>query len=119
MLSCKRNFLTFLFLFCSLYSSYSFADAVVTEICPLRHGAPLQFVDVFDGAPERLAYLIADEFKKQSGFWNLAYIYDANRFVTIRCKYEDKQILDVKINYKIDRCDYLIKPKKQVKIFCH
>ena len=118
MLLCKRNYQRFVILFCSLCANYSIAEAVITEICPMRHGSPLQFVDVFDGPPERLTYLMADQSKKESGFWNLSYIYEANRYVTVRCKYEDKQILDVKINHKITRCDYLLKSKKQPKVIC-
>jgi hypothetical protein len=88
------------------------------EVCPSRNAQPLRFVDVFDGSPEELATLIPDWARKSSGYWQLGYVYDANRFVTIRCKYADGHTFDVKLSNRIDRCDYKINAKKALTLHC-
>jgi hypothetical protein len=84
------------------------AATVTAEVCPLRAERPLRFVDVFDGAPEELATLIPDEAGDRSGHWELGYVYDAGRFVTIRCKYSDGATLDRKLASRVRRCDFEI-----------
>ena len=91
---------------------------IATEVCPTRQNAPLHFVDVFDGPPEELAMLIPDMAEERSGYWQLGYIYDAGRFVTIRCKYADGQTSDVRISNKIKKCDYNIDSKKTLTLHC-
>jgi hypothetical protein len=78
----------------------------------------LRFVDVFDGTPEERATLVPDRAKERSGYWQLGYVYDAGRFVTIRCKYADGKTEDVKLEKKVKRCDYKIDSKKSLKVFC-
>ena len=91
---------------------------IATEVCPTRQNAPLYFADVFDGPPEELAMLIPDMAEEHSGYWQLGYIYDAGRFVTIRCKYADGQTSDVKFSNKIMKCDYNIDSKKTLTLYC-
>jgi len=91
---------------------------IAAEVCPSRLGQPLRFVDVFDGTPEELATLIPDRGNERSGYWKLGYVYDAGRFVTIRCKYADKQTVDVKLSQRVRKCDYKIDAKKTLKVYC-
>jgi hypothetical protein len=92
------------------------ADAA--PVCPVRGGTSLRYVDVFDGPPEDLAILVPDENKKLFGSWQLAYIYKAGRFVTIRCKYADGQAADVKLPNKVEKCDYKIDVGKILSVSC-
>jgi hypothetical protein len=91
---------------------------IATDACPSRQDAALHFVDVFDGSPEELATLIPDMAEEHSGYWQLEYIYDAGRFVTIRCKYADGQTTDVKLSNRIKKCDYNIDSKKTLTLHC-
>lgn len=99
-------------------SGCSSHPAMATEVCPARQHAPLHFVDVFDGSPEELAMLMPDSAKEASGYWQLGYIYDAGRLVTIRCKYADGQASDVKLSSRVNKCDYKIDSKKTLKLYC-
>lgn len=99
-------------------TNWSIQPAVAAEACPVRERQPLRFVDVFDGQPTELATLIPDKAEERSGYWLLGYIYDAGRFVVIRCKYADKQTLDVKLSNRVQRCDYKIDVKKTLKVYC-
>jgi hypothetical protein len=94
------------------------APALAGEVCPLRAGQPLRFVDVFDGSPDELAKLMADEAKARSGYWRLDYVYAAGRFVTVRCKYDDEKELDVKLTHNVARCDYRIDARKTLALSC-
>src|SRR5262249_40882649 len=55
----------------------SIETALAAEPCGPRTGTTLRYVDVFDGRPEELAYLMPDEANKSSGHWRLGYVYDA------------------------------------------
>jgi hypothetical protein len=100
----------------SLLGISTFANA--TEVCPARKGQPLRFVDVFDGPTEEMATLVPDQDYTRSGYWQLRYVYESSRFVTIRCKYADGAVLDIKLIDKVDRCDYKINAKKALTINC-
>jgi hypothetical protein len=88
------------------------------EVCPVRAGQPLRHVDVFDGPPEELATLIPDRAEDRSGHWELGYVYDAGRFVTIRCKYADGVSTDRRLAGRIRRCDYTIDPSGTLGLAC-
>lgn len=92
------------------------ADA--QETCPNQPDQQLQFVEVFDGAPEELATLIPDHDGKRAGSWLLAYVYESGRFVTVRCKYNKGKVLDVKLAAPIKQCSYSINSKKTLKVLC-
>jgi hypothetical protein len=92
--------------------------AIAAEVCPSRQGQSLRFVDVFDGAPEDLATLIPDVAGKSSGYWRLGYVYAAGRFVTVRCKYADGSVSDVKLSIRVHRCDYKIDERKTLRLNC-
>ena len=98
----------------------TFASSAVSaqEVCPAQHKQALRSVDVFDGPPEEEATLVPDVNQKHSGYWLLGYVYDANRIVTIRCKYANGKTIDVKLSQKIDRCDYKINPQKVLNLSC-
>lgn len=74
--------------------------------CPTLPDDRLQFVDVFDGTPEEQAYLVPDSATDASGWWSLGYVYDAGRFVTVRCKYAHGHSVDLRIPSRIARCAY-------------
>ena len=84
----------------------------------MRSEQPLRFLDVFDGSPEELATLIPDRAQEPSGYWQLGYIYDAGRIVTIRCKYADGKTFDVKLSNRVNRCDYEIDAQKTLSLYC-
>ena len=89
-----------------------------SPVCPIRQNQPLRYVDVFDGEPADLATLEPDVAKARYGHWVLGYIYDEGRFVTIRCKYADKQTQDVKLVKRVERCSYAINTKKVLRVTC-
>ncbi len=86
--------------------------------CPTKEGTTLRLVDVFDGPPESLATLMPDEAGERSGYWNLKYVYDAGRSVTIRCKYADDETHDVKLLAVTTRCDYAIDSQQGLTLLC-
>jgi hypothetical protein len=75
-------------------------------------------VDVFDGPPESLAVLMPDEAGERAGYWNLKYVYDAGRSITIRCKYTNDEIHDVKLSTVTTRCDYAIDSQQALTLRC-
>jgi hypothetical protein len=104
-----------------LLTSWGFSprQALAAEVCPARAGQVVHFVDVFDGSPEQLATLVPDKARKSSGYWRLGYVYDAGRFVTVRCKYADGTVADVKLSRKVHQCGYKIDAQKSLKLNCH
>lgn len=91
---------------------------LAAEVCPARPGQQLQFIDVFDGPPEEMAFLRPGLEQPRYGSWELGYIYDAGRSVTIRCKYADGQALDVKLSKRVGRCNYRLDAKNALKLDC-
>ncbi|MDR2214746.1 MAG: hypothetical protein LBE59_02770 [Nevskiaceae bacterium] len=100
------------------FASCPITSALAAEVCPSKSGTFLRFLDVFDGSPEELATLIPEEVTEQTGYWKLGYVYDAGRFVTIRCEYADKQVLDVKLSKRIEQCDYTIDSQSKIHLDC-
>jgi hypothetical protein len=92
------------------------ADAA--EVCAPHAGPPLRFVDIFDGAVVDQAKLVPDVAEERSGQWQLGYVYDAGRFVTVRCKYADGQAVDVKLAAKVQACRYRLQADKTLTLFC-
>jgi hypothetical protein len=92
------------------------ADAA--EVCAPRAGQALRFVDIFDGAVVDQAKLVPDVAEERSGQWQLGYVYDAGRFVTVRCKYADGQAVDVKLAAKVQACRYRLQANKTLTLFC-
>lgn len=88
------------------------------EVCPTQKGQALSAVDIFDGPPAELATLVPDAGDEKSGFWQLGYVYDAGRIVTVRCKYTSGKIEDVPLPHKIAKCSYQIDAKKTLKLKC-
>ena len=102
----------------ALLSGCAPTPGVAAEVCPSQKNQPLRFVDVFDGPVQDLATLVPDKAGERSGYWRLGYVYDAARFVTIRCKYADGKTLDVKLSKRVDRCDYQIDVDKTLVLRC-
>lgn len=108
-----RQFLLLACLAASLPSAVSAA-----EICPARSGQFPRYLSVFDGPPEEMADLVPDTDSAGSSFWDLAYVYDAGRIVTIRCKYADGTIADMPLPDRIKRCRYKPGPNRTARVFC-
>ncbi len=92
--------------------------ATAGEVCPKQPRQALRFVDVFDGPPEEMASLVPDQAKARAGHWKVDYIYDAGRFVTVRCKYADSPTIDVRLPDKVHRCEYTINANKVLSVRC-
>ncbi|AOK45425.1 hypothetical protein WT60_00045 [Burkholderia sp. MSMB617WGS] len=103
---------------CAGASGTTGATGASAEVCPVRQQSPLHYVDVFDGAPSDLATLVPDDAGERNGHWALGYVYDAGRYVTIRCKYADGETRDVKLAGRVNRCDYRIDGKKTLRVTC-
>jgi hypothetical protein len=86
--------------------------------CPTSADRPLRFVDVFDGPPEEMALLLPDVAAERSGRWDLAYVYKAGRFVSIRCKYADGPAIEVKITQRIRECRYALDVNRNLSVNC-
>jgi hypothetical protein len=99
-------------------SGCAIRPTAAAEVCPSRSNQALRFVDVFDGSPKEMATLVPDRAEEFSGYWQLGYVYDAGRFVTIRCKYADNKAIDVKLSKRVDRCDYKIDARKTLALLC-
>lgn len=94
------------------------AQSDAAQVCPVREAKPLRFVDVFDGPPAEAATLMPDVAQPQQGEWKLGYVYDAGRFVSIRCKYTDGQTAEVKLSQRVEWCRYAIDSSKTLKLNC-
>jgi hypothetical protein len=86
--------------------------------CPALADDRLQFVDVFDGTPEEQAYLVPDGSTDARGAWSVGYVYDAGRFVTVRCKYAHGRVIDLKIANRVARCSYTNDAAAGLKMAC-
>ena len=102
----KSDFLK-LILFAFFFSvAPSLANANSESICTTRPNEKVQQIYIFDGKPEELAYLAPDDNQTNSNIYTLNYIYDAGRFVTIRCKYDSNFIYDVEMKDKVNQCKF-------------
>jgi hypothetical protein len=87
--------------------------------CPVRADDPLSNIDVFDGSPEEQAYLVPDTATDERGSWSLAYVYDAGRVVTLRCKYARGAPVDIRIGQRIAQCRYARPPGGALTVACN
>jgi hypothetical protein len=76
------------------------------QSCPVREKTQLDSVDLFDGDPKELAYLVPDEIGTEKGIWNVSHIYDAKRQVTLRCKFSDGSVQDLHQVSPVTQCSY-------------
>ncbi len=82
------------------------AASADSTTCPLLGGKEPRSLDLFDGRPEELAYLIPDHVTGTEATWDVGYVYDAGRTVTIRCKYDGRRVVDVAVPHRVGRCGY-------------
>jgi hypothetical protein len=101
-----------------LLATLAAAPAVEGTACPLLDGKAPRYVDLFDGSPEELAYLIPDNATSTEGTWNVAYVYDAGRALTIRCKYDGKRVVNVAVTRRVWRCNYHVLPGGGLDMAC-
>lgn len=71
---------------------------------PTNDGPKLISVEVFDGVAEDDATLAPDDGDQNNGVWQVAGIYQAGRFVTLRCNYADGTLADFPIKRKVSVC---------------
>ena len=102
----------------ALTSGFVASAVEALEVCPVQSHRPLRSVDVFDGLPEELATLMPDKAESRAGFWELGYVYDADRKVTVRCKYSDGKVIDIKISSRVNRCNYRINLEQTLVLNC-
>ena len=79
--------------------------AVGAEVCAAKSQA-LRSIMVFDGPPSELASLVPEQTGKNSGYWELGYVYDAGRSVWVHCQYADGTSSDVQLSTRIGKCEY-------------
>ena len=77
--------------------------------CPAQQGkSPLVSVSVYDGAPSENADLKPDESRGAGNYtyasWDVGYLYDMGRSVSVVCRYKGAGTVTVKINHKVNRC---------------
>ena len=101
-----------------LLASLAAEPTAAATVCPSRPEQTVRFVDVFDGPSEEMASLVPDEAGDHKGSWQLGYVYDAGRFVTVQCKYADGQVLERRLTKRVARCDYKIDKKKTLALDC-
>ena len=77
----------------------------VQTVCPVRPGAPVSQIDLFDGDPADQALLAPDDDKKGSNTYSVKSVYDAGRSLTIRCHYGEAST-DVKLVKPVTTCTY-------------
>lgn len=75
--------------------------------CPASN-AKLIYVEVFDGPREEMAQLKGED-TVDEGIYDLRYVYDLGRFVSMRCLYSDGKAVDITFKRRISECRYKIK----------
>ena len=92
--------------------------------CPARHdGQPLSTGFVLDGPLERKAILEADVDGVRRGVefarWQVDYVYDAGRLVTLDCRYGADQVsAPVVVEARVKTCSYSKSKKRGVTLGC-
>ena len=51
--------------------------------------------------------------------WNVGYVYDAGRALTIRCKYLGKRVVDVPVPQRVEHCGSRVLPGGGLNMTCH
>ncbi|MCJ2035695.1 STY0301 family protein [Methylobacterium sp. J-068] len=92
-------------------------EAVESQHCPTQVGRPLRYVDVFDGVPAENVILVPDVAGARSGKWNLAYVYDSGRSVTLKCKYEGGASTEVRLS-RVSECRYTLSKQAVLDLRC-
>lgn len=94
------------------------AVAQAPSACPSRAGDPVQAIDVFDGPPADLAYLVPDGRRAGANVFTLGPIYAEGRTVTIRCKYRSGAATDVELAARVEACLARQEPSGNVAVAC-
>ncbi len=81
-------------------------NAYANQICKAPERNTLSRIDIFDGRPEELVILAPSRSGDRWGTWDLAYVYDAGRTVTVRCTYADGSREDVTLAKRTRECRY-------------
>lgn len=89
-----------------LPSSEAVSSSRFKPACP-NSNARLINVEVLDGPREEKALLRGEESRNEDRF-DLRYVYDAGRYVSVRCLYSDGKTVDLIFRDRIDECRYKI-----------
>lgn len=79
-------------------------SAAAASVCPIRAGASVSQIDVFDGEPADQAFLAPDDDGKGQNTYTVKAIYAQGRYVTVRCHYGSTVVEDVKLPNPVTRC---------------
>jgi hypothetical protein len=92
---------------CRMATACAGADALepATSVCPVRAGARVSQIDIFDGDPAELAFLAPDDENKAPNTYTVKSIYDEGRYVTVRCHYGPTLVV-VQLAKRIARCTF-------------
>lgn len=88
------------------------------QICPNEGHNKLVSIDIFDGNPNELADLVAQQTSITSGYFDLGYIYKAGRYVTVRCDYEDGVQRDKVLHMPVKICRYHYETNGSISLDC-
>ena len=96
----------------------SAVSAVAAPVCPAGPNGALKDFTVYDGAPADKADLRADKGTQTSGYFIVDGIFDKGRFITVRCRYTDGKVEDVRISKKVRRCTYSTQKSTGLSVDC-
>ena len=86
--------------------------------CPIRQGQHLIQIDIFDGNPADLAYLAPDDDERGINTYTLKKIYRSGGFATVRCKYSEGGVLDIKLVKAVWRCKFAHTTSRGQNLLC-
>ena len=75
------------------------------SVCPVRPGAAVSQIEIFDGDPSELASLAPEDDASGANTYKVADVYDQGRYLTIRCHYGNAS-LDVRLATRVAQCKF-------------
>ena len=92
---------------CSMATACATADAAKGSdgVCPVRPGAAVNQIEIFDGDPSELASLAPDDDQKGANTYTVKGVYDQGSYITIRCHYGNAS-MDVKLSDRVAQCKF-------------
>ena len=106
-----------LILVVTLYG-WRYQKLTAQQSCPVKENTTLKNIDLFDGDPKENAYLMLDEEGTNKGSLDVSYVYEANRHITLRCKYSDASIEDLRILQPVRECSYVMDKSGKLSASC-
>ena len=94
------------------------ALAAPAPVCPAVPGHALKRLTVFDGPPEELASLVPEQDGKGRAYWDLAYVYRAQRRVWVQCHYEPQAMRTMELPAQVNRCTFTSSTRHGGQLWC-